>query len=624
MVKSLVNIISGLRKSLKRKIVLVSTIPFLSLVGCNYAPEAILSVYPNSGQAPLETNIQVDCTDLNGIEDIRESQLTIDREGTENDETITQENPINITRTFYDAEDINVFGKCTDLRGESDSKTTTINVIESLNHYISLEKINDVDIRYGVVLPNINQAVLTIKRNNELIHTQTIDSDYNGTLEGMLKGDYTFTLKSLDETVIEADGITIPNYAPEIDLSIIPGNEKNFNEEGQIILDLPTPTDRNPEDNPVLYVGATSLEGKVNPALNGNQLTIDGNTDETGTYQLELEFGTPEKGIGNASFEGIIANLVDISGQLQDTKTNEGAPGTIWAFKDSSYTIPLGETQADIDGMFTLQLNQVVIEAYLRGKITDSRDSFKRTVRLAPEDLLGYRTIPFSGQDISNLEIRAMPSNGYIAAGITKQDAYNHLRETNTGIWNPEGGLIRWPEEWPIVVGILSTDPLENGGPFTTIEQNFIEERFLDPIDIPLFIEGRVLDVQKNPILGVDYTVDYDQGKIIPAQGRVIIAPNKNMSYRGTNELYGTGTPGYIGGSTIELRIINSDVITHETGHALISPYHAITLSALLTILRGDILELTEPGDADEEQGYIVNEKNYVGREYAANILGVD
>ena len=612
MVKSLTNIVYGLKKRLKKSLVLASTIPFLFLAGCNYRPQTILSVYPNSGQAPLETNIQVDGTDLNGKEDIMEYQLIIDREGTENDETITQENPIDVTRTFYDAEVITVSGKSTDLRRASDSKTTTINVTESPNYYISLEKINDIDIRYDILLPNINQAVLTIKRNNELIHTQTIDSDYNGTLEGMLKGDYTFTLKSLDETVIEADGITIPNYTPEVDLGIIPENEKNFNEESQIILDLPIPTDRNPEDNPVPYMGATSLEGKVEIlSVNGNQLEIEGNEDETGPYQLELEFGTSQGGTSTNTLEGSIANLVDISGTLESNEEdNVGKAGTIKIYESLEDTNPL-EVPVSSSGIFgPIQLENVVSEAILQAEL--NMGSYIRTIRVdGTQDYSGpIRAVPYDdfGVGITEIQFRTFVDN------INFQN-YG----TSLGLWKWNFG--EFPEIQERFEQIIACKEYQASFPpeYDTVEywQDFLTthkvSQLVDRTSLPVSIADKFDDIP-SPL------------------NKVIIFPWD----KGANDIFGSEIPidldsnGYIDRVSIMMNIYYVDdplfeaAILHEFGHAFIAP-HGEAGSVLpyeLTIMRAGS-RLT-PGPADIKAASIVYEDTYLGGEKLNDILGLN
>jgi hypothetical protein len=86
----------------------------------NHLPTANLSVSPNSGKPPLEVSIAFDGTDEDGVEDIVEYQIEIDkgRDGTI-DETITGNSPINIYREFSTNSDI--YGKVNDAKGATSS-----------------------------------------------------------------------------------------------------------------------------------------------------------------------------------------------------------------------------------------------------------------------------------------------------------------------------------------------------------------------------------------------------------------------------------------------------------------------------------------------------------------------
>ena len=535
-----------------------------SVIGCSECIPGVpnnppyvteFNVSPISGNAPLEVGIQFEGEDPDGKDEIVEYKLTIDREGTSNDEVITQSNPINIFRTFDKEEDIKIYGLIKDVFGAS-----------------------------------------------------------------------------AESTLIQVK--VFPNSKPEVDLSSIPDSEKNFNEEEQIIINLPIPQDPDLEDNPVPYTTYTnieSLDGKVTSTLegdtlNGYQLIITGNKDKIRNYQIELEFGSDKGGKNTATLEGIITNLIDVSGTLEDTKTHKGELGIVQAHNKDE-TILLGEGEADSQGKFSIQLNQHVSEFILKAKITNYLDSFYRRVLFADSEELGYRTISFSGEDKSEVTIRAMPSNKVVEYGISKEGFITQIGETNTGTFAPELGLVKWPTGWPEEVLIFSDHPLGYGS-FTTQEQGFIKERIKDPTDVPLFIRGRILPIEENPVGGEHYTINDDH--LVPGMGRIIVVPvddldpenQSSLGPGGDCELW-VGPSGYIRGAKIRLRLVSEVAINHEFGHALISPYHAVTLSGLLTIMGWDTL-ITKPGDADKEQGYVVSEENYKGREWTRNMLGLN
>ena len=68
---------------------------------------------------------------------------------------------------------------------------------------------------------------------------------------------------------------------------------------------LPTPLDKNPEDNPVTIKSATSTDGKTQVTLNGYNVTIKPLT-YTGNYQIEIEFGSSVGGLEKAILAGSI------------------------------------------------------------------------------------------------------------------------------------------------------------------------------------------------------------------------------------------------------------------------------------------------------------------------------
>ena len=132
---------------------------------------------------------------------------------------------------------------------------------------LNAELVNDVDLKYAVNLKNLNDARITISRNgNSVAYRMITDSIYSETLsystnKNVIKGNYLFNLegKSLSgrDTSISAN-VTIPNYAPEINLSGISanmneGSETNINLEGRL-------SDKNPEDNPISVANASSLD----------------------------------------------------------------------------------------------------------------------------------------------------------------------------------------------------------------------------------------------------------------------------------------------------------------------------------------------------------------------------
>ncbi len=157
---------------------------------------------------------------------------------------------------------------------------------------------NFVDIGYNANLENISQATRKMLRNDSLINTKTISGpSYSEIIRNMPKGNYSFVLGN-DTTKIE-----VPNYLPTVDFS---GLQAKLNGRDSLSAVLPNPIDKNPEDNPVPYIFARSLDGKTQVSLNGSNLLIKSNKDSLGFYQIELEFGSQKGGLGKAIFNGMI------------------------------------------------------------------------------------------------------------------------------------------------------------------------------------------------------------------------------------------------------------------------------------------------------------------------------
>jgi hypothetical protein len=427
-------------------------------------------------------------------------------------------------------------------------------------------------------------------------------------------------------------------YDPTLDLSLITEPEKNFYEEEQAVITLPIPQDPNPEDNPVPYIGVHSLDGKTTPSLDGNQLTIIGNKDKTGTYQLELEFGTATGGVSTKTLEGMITNLSDISGTLESNEDDGvGKSGIIKvytadkAFIDNIYVSSSGE--------FDFQLNQILSEIVLQARLGSSpnyEESYIRTIKLNGID------------DHSGLKVRVVPYVGetsidFDGNGLTQQeiiDFKTFMNEINFGYIYLGGGesindgLYKWnfgefsdiPEHFE-GIEILYDDPLGRGS-FTLFDQNFIEAKINGLNDIRAFIESRELYVQKDSLSTLEEDKHYDNinnALLMPHQNWIIIIPNSKITYGGETEPYDTDDNGYLNRISISIKTLSDAVLTHEFGHAFIAQDgDAYKISGEYSIMSYNTPSLAYPGLADKKAAKIVHENTYRGGESSDNILGTE
>jgi len=293
----------------KKIFVVLNILIYPCLPGCreeNYPPEAELEVYPTSGEVPLDVRIKSKSRDLNN--DITTYKLYINNEVTHNT------TPTDITKTFESPGTYKIYEEVIDSKGLSD-KSYPISVEAYLGPYIdqSASLSNDVEINYSATLHKINNAELKVNKNGELFLTEQITdnnqtgTDYEKTFtyssDGFTKGNYEFVLKS--ENLEKRNSVQIPNYKPTGNFS---GLKLDFLEEEEINLNLPVPTDKNPEDNPVSFTNAKSLDGKTKATLNGYNLKIEGLPNFTGNYQVELEFGNSAGGLEKAV---LIGNIIE-------------------------------------------------------------------------------------------------------------------------------------------------------------------------------------------------------------------------------------------------------------------------------------------------------------------------
>jgi len=173
---------------------------------------------------------------------------------------------------------------------------------------------NDIEIKYSASLSNVDKAELKVNRDGVLISTKEINdvnqsgADYQNTFtyakDGTTKGNYEFVLKS--DNLEKRNSVSVPNYKPTgnfTDLSL------DLDEDSEISITLPAPSDKNPEDNPVSYVNAKSLDGKTSLTLNGNNLNIK-SFSSTGHYEFELEFGSAAGGLEKKILLGEIIGVV--------------------------------------------------------------------------------------------------------------------------------------------------------------------------------------------------------------------------------------------------------------------------------------------------------------------------
>ncbi len=271
----------------------------------NEPPTAKLEVTPLTAEVPAEVRMRVTGEDPDGVGDIKQYNLII---GSEN---IKSNTPIDITRTFTNVGTITVYGQVTDSENQI-NKTSAKSLELLVGPYIdqSASLINDNEISYSATVHKKANAQLEIKKDGALfmtipipdVNTSGVDFQkvfkYNP--DGITKGNYEFKLKSDD--LEKNNSVQIQNYKPTTDLS---GVDAELMEGVEKTVTLPTPLDKNPEDNPVTIKSAKSLDNKTQVTLSGYNVTIKPLT-YTGDYQIEIEFGSTVGGLEKAVLNGSI------------------------------------------------------------------------------------------------------------------------------------------------------------------------------------------------------------------------------------------------------------------------------------------------------------------------------
>jgi len=529
---------------------------------------------------------------------------------------------------------------------DTDTQSYILTVRYIPNPFISqtLNLINDINVEYNAILSELDSAVLEIyykefgSTNYGLIETRNINTpSYNEifdfyAIHGVTKGDYRFIITDSDSGLSETDEIIVPDYVPEVDLSSI---FSDFNEEDSTGINLPVPTDINPEDAPVAYTTAVSLDGKTTTSLDSANyvLTLTGNRDEIGAYAVELEFGDSNGETASEILNGYIYNLPDISGVLENNEEDLGEQGVIRVYyqdpnNSSNYLVleidkindgegsiidaGLGKIQTTSDGIFNFQINKKASE--LNEIILQARIGTSQTYT-------GYvRTIEFSGDDNLNVLVRAVPYNGLNENGISVQDFRKHAQEVLTKEDNPPENADPWIFKWNFGEDpnssslfkevIISKQNPGGDGYFEAGTANEIRTRILNPDDIGAWFRGKINNTDQ---VRIEDSWIFEEPR---DYGRIIIYPSININDAIVHDRTGDG---YLDIGRIRVSVNNNGelldprTIVHEFGHISGLPGHAETLPQELTIMR-NILVPSYPANlrfADIKTAKAIYEDNY-------------
>lgn len=635
----------------------------------NNPPVALISVNPSNGERPLTSTLKVNGSDKDGADDISTYILKI--ETLEID--IEKNKPIDTTMIFDKKGKYEVKGIVKDKAGASSEKSSWLNVSEKpqsvFSQTVSLE--DSIDILYNVNFENVESVELEILRNNERIFSKNIsDKEYSERFsysnnEKITKGNYDFVAKFKNEDGKDTSVVStveIPNYNPEVDWT---GLDINFEEDSGIVVNLPVPKDKNPEDNPVSYIPESFSSNKANLEFNSekNVLDVEGIEDMFGSYNISADFGSDEGGISSVSKNGLIYELARLSGVIESNESYEGIKATVIPYEViGNDTIKLYSKSADGEGR-NLTNDYGEFEFKLDKKASELEEVLLMARQGIPEDYKGWvRVQNIPKEDFKNVLVRAVPYAPY----EERKDEFKQFVFESTQIYdNPPlpypgtrfdfdgtiiGGLYDEYEDFKGLerIRILDYDPW-TGGVFTREEQEVFKEKLLDKENINGII-GRYEIKPEQIVFGNDTTFkDYiwnenlSPPSVHTSSGIIVVVPRKNLFASGVASKSPLGP--FVSRGTVYLKSKNSDgspgyneaTFSHEMGHIFISSGHPKSLYGESIMTKSVNFSVLKPGPADKKLGHIAYEDSYlieldevqykgrtIGMDYIKNILRED
>ena len=434
----------------------------------------------------------------------------------------------------------------------------------------------------------------------EKILSETTTSPYADTSGTLKKGTWSFVWSNEGITPDTATG-SVEDYVPQAVQSFFNNLQADMNEGSQLELDLTGAfTDVNPEDNPVPITSTISLDGKTQPTLNGNQLTIQALGQETGAYEVQVTANQATSEV----IQGELFDLPRYQGQIQNAFTNLGEQSEVRAYNGADNSF-MAETQTDANGNFDITLDSPVSQVILQARLNSGNnpsDNYVRTGR-------------YTGTDMEDLLISATPyTQTLIDAGVSREDFIAHNAELNRNFSKTNVDSLEF----------LDTDPLGRGDLDLDFMQ-LVRERFLDPNDLGCYLPGKTPYVQiDDPSSERHYSII--DGEIVPDSGWAVVTADTTLDTDGFTDR--------IDGYRFLIRLKNQTqgLATHEPGHGYIAQTgHSLTLTDDQTAMKASgnptYPSTTKPVDCEVRKVNIQN--TYIASESPLNeiypdIFGLD
>jgi hypothetical protein len=374
------------------------------------------------------------------------------------------------------------------------------------------------------------------------------------------------------------------------------------------------------QDSGVTWTGVAEYDSKLlTPTLSGDELTVkvsDNITEDT-PYAVRLKVINEGKE-ETVKLEGIVKNIVEVSGFLQNNETGTNQAGIVKLFDSTGSKA--GECSTS-DGNFKITSDFSAGNMKLQARLNDG---YVRTM-----------DIPLAGKDISGVVARVVPNvdfdiddSGSIDA-TDNQKFIDWMKQINT-VYSYENGtwfsnITKWNLNNLTAIEICRTNS-EKGISFSQTAIDNLLGYLADSDNIPKLIGG------KKDLSSIVQVLDSTSDTHKLQAGYITIIPDDAA---GTN-----GGMGFYQGiyqDPTNTRIITSSLIhliptstlivsNHEIGHSFIAQQlwdeNVHVISPKNTIMYSGVEHPSKPGLADEKAGKLLYEESYSAGEKIENILG--